>query len=255
MSLGKLPCSRKDDRATSSSAMTGSAFITRTRNGRSTNGIFKAQRSWRPASATMTCWPWGRPAGKIVFFDPDEADVTEIVRLDEDERDPLDDLRLWECADGAVMALTGAAFYRIGARQDESASLAAARLDIPWPSESARLLDASEARIVWALSRDELLVTRIDEPGTAVKLTAPDSTDEEFVAAAASSDGTVVAAICGSFLHIWSASEGGTGYIYLGLTPLRWGHSVAVSADGRYIAVGTNAGSALVYLTRTLEDS
>ena len=197
----------------------------------------------------------GTSAGKIVFFDPDEAYVTEIVRLDEDERDPLDDLRLWECADGAVMALTGAAFYRIGARQDESASLAAARLDIPWPSESARLLDASEARIVWALSRDELLVTRIDEPGTAVKLTAPDSTDEEFVAAAASSDGTVVAAICGSFLHIWSASEGGTGYIYLGLTPLRWGHSVAVSADGRYIAVGTNAGSALVYLTRTLEDS
>ena len=46
-------------------------------------------------------------------------------------------------------------------------------------------------------------MTRLDQPGTAVKLTASDSTDEGFTAAAASRDGTIVAAVCGSFLHIW----------------------------------------------------
>jgi len=196
----------------------------------------------------------GTSSGRIVFFDPDEARATEIVRLDEDERDPLDDMRLWECADGAVMAFTGAAFYRIGPRPDESASLAVTKPDIPWPGESARLLHASQARIIWELSRDELLGTGLGQPGTAVKLTASDLTDEGFTAAAASSDGTVVAAICGSFLHIWWKSEGEADYVYLGLTPQRWGRCIAVSADGRYIAVGTNAGSALVYVTRTLED-
>jgi tetratricopeptide (TPR) repeat protein len=196
----------------------------------------------------------GTSSGRIVFFDPDEARATQIVRLDEGERDFLDGMRLWQCDDGTLMAFTGAAFYRIGPRPDESAALAVTKPDTPWPGESARLLHASRARIIWKLSRDELLVARLDEPGTAVKLTASDSTDEGFTAAAASTDGTVVAAICGSFLHIWWKSTGEADYVYLGLTPQQQGRSIAVSADGRYIAVGTNAGSALVYVTRSLAD-
>jgi serine/threonine protein kinase len=196
----------------------------------------------------------GMSSGTVAFFDPDETRVPVIVPLGEDEADPLDDMRLWESADGVVTAFTGAAFYQIRARQDESASPAAVNLDIPCPGESARLFHVSEARIIWAISRDELLVTSLDEPYTAVKLTAAYSTDEQFIAAAASSDGTIVAAICASFLHIWGASEDGTDYLYLGFTPQPWGRCIAVSADGHYIAVGTSAGSALVHVTRITED-
>jgi tetratricopeptide (TPR) repeat protein len=196
----------------------------------------------------------GRSAGTVTFFDPSETRDTEVVPLGEDEADPLDAMRLWESADGAVMACTGAAFYRIRPRQDESASSVAVKLDIPDLGESARLLHVSEARVIWAISRDELLIASLDEPGAAVKLTAAYSTDEEFAAAAVSSDGTVVAAICASFLHIWRAAEDEAGYLYLGFTPQPWGRCMAVSADGHYIAVGTNAGSALVYVTRAVED-
>jgi serine/threonine protein kinase len=196
----------------------------------------------------------GTSSGTVAFFDPDQTRDTEVVPLGGDERNPLEDMRLWEGADGVVAAFTGAAFYRIRPRQDESASPSAAKLDIPCPSEPARLLDASKARILWALSRDEVLVTSLDEPSAAVKLTASYSTDGGFTAAAASSDGTVVAAICGSFLHIWRTSESEADYGYLSLTPQPWGRCIAVSADGRYIAVGTSAGSALIYVTRTTED-
>jgi hypothetical protein len=87
-----------------------------------------------------------------------------------------------------------------------------------------------------------------------VPLVAPDGTDGGLKSAAVSADGSVVAAVCGSFLHVWRASAGETDYRYLPITPLPFGECVAVSADGRYIATGTNAGSIAVYVTRIAEE-
>ena len=204
----------------------------------------------------------GMSSGSVAFLDPGETRDTEIIPLiepdsgdlgePEGQDEGLDDMRLWQSADDEVIAFTGKAFYRVWPRRDESAGPGAAELGINRPSDSARLLAACETRIVWALSGDELFVASLDKPGGDVKLAAPDASDQGFTAAAASSDGTIVAAICGSFLHVWRASEGETDYGYIAITPLAWGRCVAVSADGRYIAVGTSAGSVLIYVTRII---
>jgi len=63
-----------------------------------------------------------------------------------------------------------------------------------------------------------------------------------------------VAAVCGSFLHVWRSSAGEADYGYLPMTPQPFGECIAVSADGRYIATGTAAGSVAVYVTRIAEE-
>jgi hypothetical protein len=113
---------------------------------------------------------------------------------------------------------------------------------------------ASGPWVAWAVSSEELLLTRLDQPRVNVPLVAPDGTDGGLKSAAVSADGSVVAAVCGSFLHVWRASAGETDYRYLPITPLPFGECVAVSADGRYIATGTNAGSIAVYVTRIAEE-
>lgn len=216
-------------------------------------------RRWSVEEATVLagcfCDPGklaiGLSTGSLVFPDPDKTADPESFQLPESD---LDDLRLWQTGNAGLTVFTGQAFYRVWSPHHQAGDRAARRLDIPVPSE-ARLLATHGSRLLWAVSRDELLLMSLGQPG-GVTLAAPDSTDERFTAAAISSDGSVVAAVCGSFLHTWRAAEGEEGHRYLPvmMTPQPAGRCVAVSADGRYIAVGTSAGSALIYVTGTEED-
>jgi len=200
----------------------------------------------------------GLSAGAVAFIDPGEARVTEIMPLaredQEEQEEDLTSMRLWPAADGRAAVFDGDDFYLVQPGHDATGESSAVQMDIQHPSESARLLAASGPRIIWGLSADELLIAGTSEPGPGVKLTAHYSTDEGFTAAAMSSDGTVIAAICDSFLHVWRSMAAGSDYEYLTMTPQQGGRCVDVSADGRYITVGTRAGSACIYLTRPIEE-
>jgi serine/threonine protein kinase/Flp pilus assembly protein TadD len=214
-------------------------------------------RSWSAEQATVLagclCDPGtlaiGLSTGSLVFLDWDGTADPESVQLPESD---LDDLHLWQTADAGITAYTGQAFYHVLPPHQEPGGQCTRLIEIPRPSEG-RLLAASGSRLLWAVSRDELLLTSLGQPGTDVRLAAPDSTDEGFTAAAISSDGSVVAAVCGSFLHIWRAAEddGSHGYVPMTMTPQPSGRCIALSSDGSYIAVGTSAGSVLIYVTGT----
>jgi hypothetical protein len=192
----------------------------------------------------------GLSSGSVAFLhDPMGTSDVEDVRLTQGN---IAELRLWQSSDGDFAAFSEGMLYQILPRQNDTPPQVR-QLDVPLHVENARLMAGCGSQVLWAVSEDELLLTRLHEPDVRVRLTAPYSSDEGFTAAAVSSDGSVVAAVCGSFLHVWRGLEDTAEYGYLPLTPQAWGRCVAVSADGRYIAVGTTAGSVLIYITRTEE--
>jgi serine/threonine protein kinase len=164
------------------------------------------------------------------------------------------DLRLWPVAADKIAVFSGGNLYEIPVPADAIGHTRVQPVSSASRPAAARLMAASGSWVAWAVSSEELLLTRLDQPRVNVPLVAPDGTDGGLKSAAVSADGSVVAAVCGSFLHVWRASAGETDYRYLPMTPLPFGECVAVSADGRYIATGTNAGSIAVYVTRIAEE-
>jgi len=164
------------------------------------------------------------------------------------------DLRLWPVTDDAIAAFSGGNLYEIMVPLDATGHSRVRQAESSSHPASARFMAASGPWVIWAVSPEELLLTRLDQPDMNVRLVASDATDRGLKSAAVSADGTVVAAVCGSFLHVWRSSAGEADYGYLPMTPQPFGECIAVSADGRYIATGTAAGSVAVYVTRIAEE-
>jgi serine/threonine protein kinase len=194
----------------------------------------------------------GLSSGSVAFIhDPmGTCDVEDVQLTHED----IEELGLWQSGDGEFAAFAGGVLYQVLPRQNDT-DPQIRQLDVPFQTENVRLMAGCGSWALWAVSEDELFLTRLHQPDANVRLTAPDSTDEGFMAAAVSSDGSIVAAVCGSFLHVWRALEDAADYEYLPMTPQPWGRCIAVSRDGMYIAVGTTAGSVLIYTTRIAGES
>jgi serine/threonine protein kinase len=194
----------------------------------------------------------GASTGWVAFTagQPGENDAHHVQLT----KDGDHDLRLWPVTDDAIAAFSGGNLYEIQVPLDVTGHYRVRQAEsFPRPA-SARFMAASGPWVAWAVSPEELLLTRLDQPDMNVRLGARDGTGGGLKSAAVSADGSVVAAVCGSFLHVWRATTGETDYGYLPMTPQPFGECVAVSADGRYIATGTDAGSIAVYVTRIAEE-
>ena len=190
----------------------------------------------------------GLTPGSVMFPDSEpEAGGHEYLTLTSEQADTL---CLWQSGPGAVTAFCGGVFYQVIPPGTSSAQPRLRELPASVPHERARLMVGSGPWAVWALPPDELLLTTPGQPGQDIRLASPNSANGEFTAAGVSLDGTVVAATCGSFLHVWQRPDTEADFAYLPMTPQPSPRSIAVSADGVYVAVGTTAGSVLVYRTR-----
>ena len=72
----------------------------------------------------------GISSGTVMFIDPDGTDDAEIVRFTDGS---LDDMRLWQSADGAIMAFAKGTFYRIESTSGGIRSPRHLQDRVPWP--------------------------------------------------------------------------------------------------------------------------
>lgn len=146
---------------------------------------------------------------------------------------------------GSVSVFCGGSFYCVTAAA--YGAVARVRLD----GMSVPLAFDGE-RAVCRSGEDSLFLVHLEQPRSDTAresdaaLCAEYSTDGGFAAAAISLDGTVIAAVCGAYLHVWRSVGSGT-FAYLPITPQPWSSSVAVSPDGAFVAVGSEMGSVSIY--------
>ena len=154
---------------------------------------------------------------------------------------------------GVFFAYSNGEFFRVSLRDGEDRPFHVTLLSRGKISPTSRLLFFYGNRTIWALSSDEIaLVDAVS--GEVVTLRPRDSTDSEgILAAAISGDGSVVAAVCGSYLHLWRYTDSDKGYSQLPIMPQNRGRCVAVSADGSYVAVDTSAGSMTIFRLGAIE--
>jgi serine/threonine protein kinase len=169
----------------------------------------------------------------------------QYIRLTESEEDRV---HVRQGAGRDIYAFSGGVFYRIASPAGEGKHSQAESLATTERLAVHKLLAFDGLRAIFALPEEELAVMDLSSSDEPVVLRPRDSTDTDgFSAAAISRDGTVIAAVCGSFLHVWTRPEPNSPFICLPITRQTYAKCMTMSPEGSYIAVGTAAGSIAIF--------